>query len=179
MRLSLGSSPALAEHRETRASERGRGDHGFALIMTALVIVPLMLVAAFAVDMGGWYAKASRAQRAADAAALAGVVWMPTFSKAEAVARDTAEKNGFEHDPDGSGVIVNVWTSGEHQLSVSITADGEVYLGKIVRSDGVQITRDATAEYALPVPLGSPKNTFGTGNLLASATREKIGRAHV
>src|SRR3546814_10585053 len=102
-----------------------------------------------------------------------------TFSKAEAVARATAEKNGFEHDPDGSGVIVNVWTSGEHQLSVSITADGEVYLGKIVRSDGVQITRDATAEYALPVPLGSPKNTFGTGNLLASATREKIGRAHV
>jgi hypothetical protein len=39
------------------------------------------------------------------------------------------------------------------------------------------LTRKATAEYVLPVPLGSPKNTFGTGDLLPVASRENFWAA--
>ncbi|MEZ5226562.1 MAG: pilus assembly protein TadG-related protein [Acidimicrobiales bacterium] len=44
---------------------------GYVLATTALLLIPLMIFAALAVDVGGWYAQATQAQRAADAAALA------------------------------------------------------------------------------------------------------------
>ena len=44
-----------------------------------LSLATMVVSAAFAVDVGGWYARAAEVQRAADAAALAGVVWMPDF----------------------------------------------------------------------------------------------------
>jgi hypothetical protein len=147
-----------------RAWRRTRRDDGFAIPMTALVLIPMLIVAAFAVDVGGWYAQTSRMQRAADAAALAGVVWMPNQSKAETVARDTAERNGFKHDPTGTGVTVSVSSPGEAKLRVVISAPGDVYLGRLV-NDSVSFTRDAVAEYVLSVPLGSPRNYFGTGTL--------------
>ena len=39
------------------------------------------------------------------------------------------------------------------------------------------IGRSSLAEYVLPVPLGSPKNTFGTGDLLSGADRENFWAA--
>ena len=53
--------------------------------MSALLMLPLLAFAGFAVDIGYWYTHANRMQRAADAAALAGVVWMPNDEKAETV----------------------------------------------------------------------------------------------
>ena len=58
-------------------------DEGYFSVMFALLLVPLMLFAALAVDVGFWYTRAMEIQRAADSAALAGVVWQPNnFSKA-------------------------------------------------------------------------------------------------
>ena len=58
---------------------RAREQRGYAVILTSLVLVPLLGFTGFAVDVGAWYARASSIQRAADAAALAGVVWQPDF----------------------------------------------------------------------------------------------------
>ncbi len=59
------------------------------------MIIPLMAFAALAVDVGSWYARTTEMQKAADAAALAGVVWAPDYSKARTVAAKTLTDNGF------------------------------------------------------------------------------------
>jgi hypothetical protein len=139
---------------------RGRREDGYVVLLTALLLVPMLVVAAFAVDVGGWYARASRVQRAADAASLAGVVWMPNFAKAQNVALAAAARNGFAHDPTGTGVVVQVSSPAAQQLTVRITAGADVYLGQLVFDD-MSVSRDATAEYILPVPLGSRANRLG------------------
>src|SRR5690349_4242481 len=75
---------------------RARDDRGYALIMTALLLVPLMVMTAFAVDVGAWYAQSTRIQRAADAASLAGVPYVATnLNLARELAYDAAAANGF------------------------------------------------------------------------------------
>jgi hypothetical protein len=51
--------------------------------------------------------------------------------------------------------------SGE-QVRVTIRTRGETYFGKVVLSD-VEIERYASADYNLPVPMGSPYNILGYG----------------
>src|SRR5690606_38809267 len=87
-----------AMHRPTSrrtAGNRFRGERGVAVILTALVLVPLMVFAAFGVDLASFYARVGELQRAADAAALAGTVWMPDYDKAKAEAAASLRKNGF------------------------------------------------------------------------------------
>jgi hypothetical protein len=140
-------------------------DRGYAVIMTALLLVPLMGFAGFAVDVGAWYARASELQRAADAAALAGVVWQPDFTTAEAAARAEASRNGFTHGVDG--IEVNVTNSASNQLQVQIIdSDADMFFAGLFLDD-VAIGRQAVSEYIDSVPLGSPRNHFGTNDLLA------------
>jgi hypothetical protein len=155
---------------------RRRGDEGYTMVMTALLLVPLMLFAALAVDVGGFYTRAHEVQRAADAASLAGVVWMPDdYDQAVIVARATARRNGFNHGVNGVTVAVNRVTGQPRQLEVVITDPNvPTYFGKIVR-DKISITRSAVGRYVLPVPLGSPKNYLGTGTLgTAALPREEL-----
>ena len=46
-------------------------ERGYALALTALLLIPLLSFAAIGVDIGVWYLQAQRNQRVADAAALA------------------------------------------------------------------------------------------------------------
>lgn len=144
------------------AAIRGRGNRGFVLAMTAILLVPLLLFAGFATDLGSWYHTASKVQRAADAAALAGVVWLPDEAAAEAAALEAAELNGFVDGVDG--VNVSVDRIGGQQLQVTIGAPVDQFFTQLVM-DSFDINRASTAEYVLPVPMGSPTNTLGTGNL--------------
>ncbi len=143
---------------------RRRGDQrGLTVVYLALSITTVMLAGAFAVDLGWWYVRAQQAQRTADAAALAGVVWMPgDFAKATATARETARANGFEH---GVNSVVEVsGGTNSRQLAVRIT-DGNVgrFFSSLASSDKVSIGRRAVAQYELPVPLGGPENQLGGG----------------
>jgi hypothetical protein len=157
--------------RVRRARQRAADERGNVLIMSALLMVPLLIFVGFAIDVGSWYARASRIQRAADAAALAGVIWMPDFEKAEEVALETARRNGFVSGEDGITITVSPDPSSSRRLRVAIDdATVETYFASMV-TDSIEIGRRAIAEYVLPVPLGSPTNHFGTGDLLA-----KMGR---
>ena len=123
-----------------------------------------MVFTAFAVDVGAWYARANQLQRAADASALAGVVWMPDLPKATQVALDTARKNGFVN---GGNITIAVAPvpGNAHRLQVTITdAKADQYFSQFI-IDHEQIGRAAVAEFTTPVPLGSATNYFGTGNL--------------
>ena len=139
-----------------------------------MTLSTLVVAAAFAVDVGGWYARSAQIQRAADAAALAGVVWMPDFPTAQSAALAAAARNGFV--PGGNITItVSPAPGNTRQLYVAITdAKAPRHFSGFVAGDQ-SLHRKATAEYILPVPLGSPKNTFGTGDLLAGATGRTSG----
>jgi len=148
------------------------GERGYILVMTAMLIVPMMLLAAMAIDYGGWYAEGTRMQKAADAAALAGVVWLPNFQQASSVAKDTARQNGY--DDAKTNIVVKVTQISETELGVQITdSNSEVYLATFVKKT-MSISRSASAKYVLPVPLGSPKNYFGTGPMISGSDKENF-----
>ncbi|MEL7158903.1 MAG: pilus assembly protein TadG-related protein, partial [Actinomycetota bacterium] len=142
--------------------------------MAALLLIPLMIFAALAVDVGAWYVRADQTQKAADAAALAGTVWLPDQAKALEVAVDIAARNGFR---DASWTAVNggvanatVTTPGvtsANGLIVEIETDTPSYFGAVVL-DSINIRRKAVAEVNSPVRLGNPSNALGTGNLDSS-----------
>jgi hypothetical protein len=138
-------------------------EKGYVLAMSALLLIPMLAFTGFATDVGGWYARASRMQRAADAASLAGVVQMPNFNtgttNATSIARGVASRNGFTNGT--NGITVNVYQEGPRQIRVEIIdSQVEVYFTSIF-FDEIDITRDATAEYLQSLPMGSPENYLG------------------
>jgi Putative Flp pilus-assembly TadE/G-like len=145
---------------------------GYVLPMTALLLVPMMIFAALATDVGAWYIRADQAQRASDAAALAGTVWLPDQAKATEVARDVAARNGFRdpawvavHGGAANAAVVPHVSSGG--LQVDITATSPSYFGALVL-DSISIERRSVAAVTKPVRLGNPSNGLGTGNLASS-----------
>jgi hypothetical protein len=156
------------------------------MIMTALLLIPLLAFAGLAVDVGSWYARGQQLQRAADAAALAGAALMPDFPAAQAEAITTARKNGFVS---GGSITVSVVQRDERRIAVTIRdANVTRYFSSLFLSNE-SIARTATAEFVLPVPLGSPDNYFGNdpvtppsagqpglwGNIHGSATDDVKG----
>jgi len=149
-----------------RRSRRRRGEKGYVLVMSAIIMIPLLAIGGMATDLGSWYAEGSRIQRAADAAALAGVVWLPDFNTAQTVAIATARANGF--DDAAADITVEVVQLSDSELQVNITdAQADTYFSKFFISN-VNIRRESIGQYVLPVPLGSPKNFFGTGGMAPS-----------
>jgi Putative Flp pilus-assembly TadE/G-like len=138
----------------------GGADGGYVLIMTGLLLIPLLAFTAFAVDVGSWYAQGVKMQRAADAAALAGVVWAAGGAGScpsqtyNCVAIDTAARNGY--------TITNadVTKISDAKISVTINASASMYFGSLFLRNQT-LARSATAAYTTPVPMGSPSNQLG------------------
>lgn len=157
---------ALSHRRLSAAAARERG---YALIFVALLLLPMLGMVGIAVDVGSFYVRAAKIQRAADAAALAGVIHQPNFGTAKAVALDFAKQNGFDPatDPDIEVVVESI---GNQRLRVTIyDRDVDVFFSSVFLSN-VEIVRFSTAEYVRPVPLGSPVNEFGNTSAPPSAT---------
>ncbi|MGH1505033.1 MAG: pilus assembly protein TadG-related protein [Acidimicrobiales bacterium] len=145
-------------------------EKGYVMAVTALMLIPMLVFTAFATDVGAWYVRAQEIQRAADAAALAAVVWMPDDTVAATVAVDVAGRNGFVDQPgdfdDATADLpqVQVTQVGSQRVRVDIRAEGDLYFGSVIESfEPPAITRFATAEYILPVPMGNPTSALGTG----------------
>ena len=150
--------------------DKSENQSGYVIAMTALLLVPMIVLAAFAVDVGSWYADSARIQRAADAAALAAVVYMPSEQVAHAKALEVAAQNGFVSDIDETGAAV---PGGNSRLTffgdgatVNIRIDykGELFFGKAFLSD-VDLARTSSAEFIEPVRMANPTSGLGTGNL--------------
>ena len=156
-----------------RSTSRG-DERGYVIVTVALSMVVLLLMAGMTVDVGGWYARGAQLQRAADAAALAGVVYMPDLGAATSAADATATRDGFVNGQGSISVVVNGINNNPHQLQVTITdANVPRYFSSIIFSNKT-ISKTSTSEYDPAVPMGSPKNTFGTGDLLPSPDTENI-----
>jgi hypothetical protein len=145
-----------------------RDDSGYVMALTALLLVPLLLLTAFAVDLGSWYGQAAKMQRTADAAALAGVIYADdtVANQWDTIARGVAQRNGYVNGV--NGVTVSVTRLDDQKIVVGIGKNGSQFFSKLVLGS-VPMTRRATAEFVLPIPLGSPLNTFGNQDLAATS----------
>lgn len=130
-----------------------RRDGGYVMVMTALAVVPLLILTAFAVDLGAWYAQSNKMQRTVDNAALAAVVWMPDHAKAQTAAQDVLTKNGY------TGSFTITYPT-EQRVRITINQGTQQFFSKIVMR-APTLGRSATAEFSKAVPLGSPANVFG------------------
>ena len=157
-----------------------KGERGAALVWLSLMLTFLIGAAAFAVDLGWLYVNSSRIQRTADAAALGGVTFMPSFPAiAQSTAVDVASANGYVV---GTNATIGYPPPPEdYQFSVSITSPVETFLLRIFGQSTVTMTRQATAEYVLPLPMGSPENFLGGASsefwmaIQAPKTRREYG----
>lgn len=149
---------------QMRRRQMCAGDRGFALVMTALVLVPLLTFAAFGVDLASWYSRISYLQKSADAAALAGTVWMPDFGKAELEAKRSLRSNGIVDKDEGGSDDLDVEVargSKPNSIRVTVTDNSATQFFSQVIHGSQRLTRDAEAQYNLTLPLGSPLNYFG------------------
>lgn len=115
---------------------------------------------AISVDMARLYVEIQRVQAAADAAATAGVTYMPDdFAAARARALEIAEDNGFPN----SGTTAVAVAVGEKptQLKVTVSSTVENAFAGTFGVPTSTMSRSAVADFNGPVPMGSPCNAFG------------------
>jgi Flp pilus assembly protein TadG len=145
-----------------RARERAGPERGFFMVWMALTLVTLTAFAGLGLEYGRWNNLAIKIQKAADAAALAGAIFMPenVSNKAFTTAKTTASFNGFT---DGTAGVTILTAPGKlpNQLKVTISVPSHNPWGQLVNYNSTTITRSAVAEYQLPQNLGSPANTYG------------------
>ncbi len=152
----------LRSRLRARVRARRRDEGGYIAVMSVLLLLICLSMAAFAVDVGSWYVTGQENQRAADAASLAGVTYMPgSFDTASATALDMARRNGIV-DGDGATRVVPSRVDGQPgRLRVEVTRTVDNVFGGLFGVDSTTITRSAVAAFSGPVPMGSPCNGFG------------------
>lgn len=146
----------------TEACEPER-EAGVVLVWFALLLFALVAITALCVDIGLWYVEAVHVQKAADSAALAGAVHLPSDpTNATAVAKDTAAKNSYtDGDVNGSvSVVATQVATQPNQLDVKVTKTFQGIFGAVFGIPNLRITRSATAQYETAVDMGSPASIF-------------------
>ena len=148
------ANTALTHQKPAAEVPPRRDDGGFILITLGLLIIPIMIFAALAIDISSWYTRASQLQKAADAASLAGVVYLPgDQATAKSTALASIRRNGLTL---GGQVTATVEVTANNQLKVTVVDNNAQQFFSQVFSGKETITRSATAQYVQPVPLGSP-----------------------
>ncbi|HYO43010.1 MAG TPA: pilus assembly protein TadG-related protein [Candidatus Limnocylindrales bacterium] len=147
-----------------RALRPGTGGpaRGQALVIFALSIFVFIGMCAVVVDVAWYWSGMLRMQRAADAAALAGVVYLPgNAPSAVTTARSEASKNGFTDGTGGVIVTAAADVANNRALRVSVRGSVPTFFMRVFGITSIAGARDAKAEYVLPVPMGSPESTYG------------------
>lgn len=151
----------MAILRRLAVRRRRRDELGATAILVALLFSFVALpLGAVSVDLSRLYAELARVQAAADAAATAGVTFMPdNFADAKARALDVARTNGYPNSGSTS-VLVEV---GEKptQLKVTVSSTIDNTFGKAIGVPDSTMKAYAVADFNGPAPMGSPCNVFG------------------
>ena len=138
---------------------------GQMLVLFVMSIFVLTGITAVVVDISWYWANTLRVQRAADAAALAGVVWLPGApGTAYSTARTEATKNGYTDGAGGVTVFPIQDDGNDRRLDVTISAPVDTFFMKIFGIQTLRAVRTSKADFILPVPMGSPEQWYGIGN---------------
>ncbi len=146
-----------------------RSAKGQAMAIFALVSVLLFVVAGLAVDAGTSYLTSNRIERAAAAAALAGVAYLPgDYPDAQNAALVEAARDGFANAGASNACAGNpspcVVTSqpADNKLTVTISVSVSTIFLRIVGFGNHTVVRSETAEYLPPISLGQPGSQQGS-----------------
>jgi hypothetical protein len=153
-----------------------RGQAGQAVVLIAFMILVLFGAVGLAVDGGVGYYYNTNAERAAAAAALSGVIFMPgQFASADAVpagsgndatdrALAEAKRNGF----DVADVADNVTVTAarvpgyDNKLAVTVSRYVPVFFMQLFGVSRYLVSRTAIATYLPPLSLGQPGTQTGS-----------------
>lgn len=144
-----------------RLSRSTRNEVGATAVVVAMFFAFLALpMSAVGVDLARLYVELQRVQAAADAAATAGVTYMPDdFAAARARAIEIAGDNGY---PNSGSTSVTVSVGDRPtQLRVTVSSTVENAFAKTFGVNTSTMSRSALADFNGPVPMGSPCNSFG------------------
>jgi Flp pilus assembly protein TadG len=145
-----------------RRRRNAEDQSGFVLAFVAVSLVVLLGMAGFAVDFWHWNQEGTRLQKAADAAALAGAIYMPdnTGQIGYTTAKSIAGRNGYT---DGQNNVTVTPAAGQLPTQLKVTVQEQVknYFGSLVGAGTTTITKHAVGEYEPAVNMGSPINQFG------------------
>ena len=169
MKVSLrshGPGPAaLGRPAVDRSGMRRNGSRGQVLVIFAGAAFVLLALMALVIDVSWYWANTLKVQRAADAAALAGAVWLPGDAiTAAATARTEAKKNGYTDGAGGTTVTPTQDTTDPRQLDVQVSAPVGTFFMRAIGINSITATRTAKGLYVLPVPMGSPLAYYGVGD---------------
>ncbi|HEY7349842.1 MAG TPA: pilus assembly protein TadG-related protein [Ktedonobacterales bacterium] len=163
---------AFALIRRSRLPQRHQ--RGQTIIILAFVILFLISLLGVVIDTVRLYVLTIQALRAAEAGALAGALYMPTYYSAAAADGQSAQtricdavrQNGVTACPVPLGQVgatPATVASNQYELQVTVTLQADVFFLAFV-SPGLSnatVSRSATAEYLPPIQLGSRTSTFG------------------
>jgi len=137
-------------------------ESGQTMIIVGLMVTVLLGFMGLVADVGWLQIGIVRAQRAADAAALAGAPYLPgNVGGATTAARNEATKNGFTHNVNGASVLVAQDPLNPNLLNVTVSATVRTFMSNLFGVPSFQTSRNARAEFILPVPMGSPQAYYG------------------
>jgi Flp pilus assembly protein TadG len=153
-----------------------RGQRGQTLIILAFLSVFLLTLLGLVIDTVRLYILSAQAERAAEAGALAGALYMPTYFSETAPAPDgeSAQKRACEAlqqngvttcfaPPGQVGAQIAPVTGNPYELQVTVTLQAEVFFLAYVSPNlsSATVSRTALAEYLPPIELGSRSTYFG------------------
>ena len=148
---------------------------GQIIVIFALMLTTLIGLVGFAIDVTYAWRNGMQIQRAADAAAMAGVVYLPgDLGTGQTRAYAIAQSNGYVT---GGGTIVtaNKAPTDDRKMDVTISAPVPTFFVRLFGINNWTISKTARAAYLLPVPMGSPLNYMGVGCLVRSGVTPAPG----
>jgi len=163
-------------NQSTGVLRRLKKQGGQAIVLLALTGTLLIGGVGIAVDLAVGYMYSIAAERAAAAAALSGVVFMPDqFAPATAVpvgsrndatdrAVDEAKRNAFDPADAANAVTVSpaVVPGHPNQLRVTVSRNAPVFFMQLFGFSTYQVARTAVAAYLPPISLGQPGSEIGS-----------------
>jgi Flp pilus assembly protein TadG len=118
---------------------RARAQEGVILVLTALLMVVILSIAAMAIGMGSFYGAERRAQAAADAGALAGAADLETSTSA--VSGD-ATSLAAVNDPAGTATVS---VPNPRQVKVTVNASTPSFFGQALGLTSERVSATAVA----------------------------------
>lgn len=139
-----------------------RREGGQTFVMLALMLTVLLGFSGIVIDVAWYEVNLIRVQKAADAAALAGVVYLPgNVAGATTAANNEATKNGYTTGVNGATVSATIDPTNNKGMLTTVTAPVRTFFARMFGVPTFTASRKARAEFILPVPMGSPLDYFG------------------
>ena len=165
----MASRPPVPREPDDAPRRRSPRQRGQALVMFVAAIVFFIGFLAIVVDVTWYWVNELKVQRAADAAALAGAVWLPdTPGTAVSDAIEAAKANGYAGGSSGCGttsgstvVTAQVNPTRDVQVDTCVSAPVPTFFMRLFGINSIQATRTAKAEFQLKLAMGSPINYLG------------------